>query len=40
VAAAATSKGGVPQKQLLKLYEMEENVKIQTLLKKGLYAEA
>jgi len=27
-------------KQLFKLYEMEDNVKIQTLLKKGLFAEA
>lgn len=28
------------QKTLYKLHEMEDNVKIQTLLKKGLYAEA
>jgi uncharacterized pyridoxamine 5'-phosphate oxidase family protein len=28
------------QKTLYKLHEMEDNVKIQTLLKKGLFAEA
>ena len=33
-------KGAAGQKQLFKLYEMEDNVKIQTLLKKGLFAEA
>jgi len=33
-------KPGNSQKQLSKLYEMEDNVKIQTLLKKSLFAEA
>lgn len=28
------------QKSLFKLHEMEDNIKIQTLLKKGLFAEA
>jgi hypothetical protein len=36
---ASPGKAGL-QKQLFKLYEMEDNVKIQTLLKKGLFPEA
>jgi len=41
ILAASQAKPGQPlQKQLFKLYEMEDNVKIQTLLKKGLFAEA
>ena len=40
VLAATGVKGGQMQKQLHKLYEMEDNVKIQTLLKKGLFPEA
>lgn len=42
IPAPGGPRGAAPimQKQLFKLYEMEDNVKIQTLLKKGLYAEA
>ena len=42
IPAPGGARGAAPvmQKQLFKLYEMEDNVKIQTLLKKGLYAEA
>ena len=37
---AGQGKGGVVSKQLQKMYEMEDNVKIQTLLKKSLFTEA
>jgi len=37
---AGQGKGGVVSKQLHKMYEMEDNVKIQTLLKKSLFTEA
>lgn len=37
---AGSGKGGIVSKQLHKMYEMEDNVKIQTLLKKSLFTEA
>ena len=40
VLTAQPGKAGIVQKQLFKLYEMEDNIKIQTLLKKGLFPEA